>query len=76
MNWRLSWQRRSPAGKNAPEIPHAQSISIMHMMDFIRRQLGISYEDIQTSPIPDLIGSTAQPQVEARPQAAVIEAGR
>ena len=34
-----------------PEIPHAQSVSIMHMMDFIRKQLGISYEDIQTSPL-------------------------
>ena len=49
------------------------------MMDFIRRQLGISYEDIQTAPIPDLIGSTAhpgsQPQVEAHPQAVAIEAG-
>ena len=65
--------------KECPEIPHAQSISIMHMMDFIRRQLGISYEDIQTAPIPDLIVSAAQPnaqpQVEARPQAAAIEAG-
>ena len=65
--------------KECPEIPHAQSISIMHMMDFIRRQLGISYEDIQTAPIPDLIGSTAhpgsQPQVEAHPQAVAIEAG-
>lgn len=65
--------------KECPEIPHAQSISIMHMMDFIRRQLGISYEDIQTAPIPDLIGSTAQPgaqpQVEAHPQPVAIEAG-
>lgn len=65
--------------KECPEIPHAQSISIMHMMDFIRRQLGISYEDIQTAPIPDLIVSTAQPgaqpQVEAHPHTAVIEAG-
>ena len=41
--------------KECPEIPHAQTISVMHMMDFIRRQLGISYEDIQTSPLPDLI---------------------
>ena len=40
--------------KECPEIPHAQSASIMHMMDFIRRQLGISYEDIQTSPLPEL----------------------
>ena len=65
--------------KECPEIPHAQSISIMHMMDFIRRQLGISYEDIQTAPIPDLIGSTAQPgaqpQVEAHQQPVAIEAG-
>ena len=45
--------------KECPEIPHAQTISIMHMMDFIRRQLGISYEDIHSSPLPDLIpGST------------------
>ena len=51
--------------KECPEIPHAQSISIMHMMDFIRRQLGISYEDIQTSQIPDLIESSAQPQIAA-----------
>ena len=57
--------------KECPEIPHAQSISIMHMMDFIRRQLGISYEDIQTSPIPDMIGSSAQPQVEQKPDAEV-----
>ena len=41
--------------KECPEIPHAQTISVMHMMDFIRRQLGISYEDIQTSSLPDLI---------------------
>ena len=40
--------------KECPEIPHAQSVSIMHMMDFIRRQLGISYEEIQTSPLPGL----------------------
>ena len=52
--------------KECPEIPHAQSISIMHMMDFIRRQLGISYEDIQTSPLPDLIGASSQPQMEAK----------
>ena len=66
---------RKSGWKECPEIPHAQSISIMHMMDFIRRQLGISYEDIQTAPIPDLIGQTAQPQVEAQPQmAAHLEA--
>ena len=40
--------------KECPEIPHAQSLSIMHMMDFIRKQLGISYEDVQTSPLPGL----------------------
>lgn len=57
---------RKSGWKECPEIPHAQSISIMHMMDFIRRQLGISYEDIQTAPIPDLIPGTAQPQVEAQ----------
>ena len=57
---------RKSGWKECPEIPHAQSISIMHMMDFIRRQLGISYEDIQTSPIPDFIASAAQPQVEAQ----------
>ena len=62
---------RKSGWKECPEIPHAQTISIMHMMDFIRRQLGISYEDIQTAPIPDLISSAAQPQVEA--QSAVPE---
>ena len=62
---------RKSGWKECPEIPHAQTISIMHMMDFIRRQLGISYEDIQTAPIPDLIPSAAQPQVEA--QSAVPE---
>ena len=46
---------RKSGWKECPEIPHAQTISIMHMMDFIRRQLGISYEDIQTSPLPDLL---------------------
>ena len=62
---------RKSGWKECPEIPHAQTISIMHMMDCIRRQLGISYEDIQTAPIPDLIPSAAQPQVEA--QSAVPE---
>ena len=62
---------RKSGWKECPEIPHAQSISIMHMMDFIRRQLGISYEDIQTSPIPDhLIGSVPQPQVTDHSSAA------
>lgn len=51
--------------KECPEMQHAQSVSVMHMMDFIRRQLGISYEDIQVSPLPNLI---AVPSV--RPQAA------
>ena len=41
--------------KECPEIPHAQTLSIMHMMDFIRRQLGISYEDIHTTPLPGLL---------------------
>ena len=49
---------RKSGWKECPEIPHAQTISIMHMMDFIRRQLGISYEDIQTSPLPDLLTGT------------------
>ena len=43
--------------KECPEIPHGQSVSIMHMMDFIRKQLGISYEDVQTSPLPVLPGT-------------------
>ena len=48
--------------KECPEIPHAQSLSMMQMMDFIRRQLGISYEEIQISQIPDMIESTADSQ--------------
>ena len=48
--------------KECPEIPHAQTLSMMQMMDFIRRQLGISYEDIQISQIPDMIEGTAAPQ--------------
>lgn len=51
--------------KECPEIPHAQTLSMMQMMDFIRRQLGISYEDIQISQIPDMIEGTSavQPSV-------------
>ena len=45
--------------KECPEIPHAQTISVMHMMDFIRRQLGVSYEDVMTAPLPDLLGDSA-----------------
>ena len=48
--------------KECPEIPHAQSLSMMQMTDFIRRQLGISYEDIQITQIPDMIESTAASQ--------------
>jgi hypothetical protein len=48
--------------KECPEIPHAQTLSMMQMMDFIRRQLGISYEDIQISQIPDMIEGTSAPQ--------------
>ena len=52
--------------KECPEIPHAQTLSMMQMMDFIRRQLGISYEDIQISQIPNMIEGTsaAQPFVQ------------
>jgi hypothetical protein len=51
--------------KECPENPHAQTLSMMQMMDFIRRQLGISYEDIQISQIPDMIegNAAAQPSV-------------
>lgn len=51
--------------KECPEVPHAQTLSMMQMMDFIRRQLGISYEDIQISQIPDMIegNAAAQPSV-------------
>ena len=48
--------------KECPEIPHSQSVSMMQMMDFIRRQLGISYEEIQISQIPDMIGSADNSQ--------------
>lgn len=48
--------------KECPEMPHAQTLSMMQMMDFIRRQLGISYEDIQISQIPDMIERTSAVQ--------------
>ena len=48
--------------KECPEMPHAQTLSMMQMMDFIRRQLGISYEDIQISQIPDMIEGTSAVQ--------------
>lgn len=48
--------------KECPEIPHSQSLSMMQMMDFIRRQLGISYEEIQITQIPDMIESTESSQ--------------
>ena len=48
--------------KECPEIPHSQYLSMMQMTDFIRRQLGISYEEIQITQIPDMIESTADPQ--------------
>ena len=52
--------------KECPEVPHAQTLSMMQMMDFIRRQLGISYEDIQISQIPNMIegSAAAQPSVQ------------
>ena len=34
--------------KECPEIPHAQSVSIMHMMDFIRRAVQLSHVEITT----------------------------
>ena len=51
--------------KECPEIPHSQSLSMMQMMDFIRRQLGISYEEIQISQIPDVIMSSPGPQISS-----------
>ena len=72
--------------KECPEIPHAQSVSIMHMMDFIRRQLGISYEDILSTPLPELppahtndvieaevIGTAASVQTDTGGEAAAVE---
>ena len=52
--------------KECPEVPHAQTLAMMQMMDFIRRQLGISYEDIQISQIPNMIegSAAAQPSVQ------------
>ena len=52
--------------KECPEVRHAQTLSMMQMMDFIRRQLGISYEDIQISQIPNMIegSAAAQPSVQ------------
>ena len=58
--------------KECPEIPHSQSLSMMQMMDFIRRQLGISYEDIQVSQIPNMIES-APPVHSAIPDTAYRE---
>ena len=59
--------------KECPEIPHAQTLSMMQMMDFIRRQLGISYEDIQISQIPNMIegSAAANPTVQDMSAAAV-----
>ena len=59
--------------KECPEIPHAQTLSMMQMMDFIRRQLGISYEDIQISQIPNMIegSAAAHPTVQDMSAAAV-----
>ena len=45
--------------KECPEIPHSQSLSMMQMMDFIRRQLGISYEEIKVSKVPGKIEGAA-----------------
>ena len=62
--------------KECPEIPHAQTLSMMQMMDFIRRQLGISYEDIQISQIPNMIEdvSSPQPSIPAAETASAQEA--
>ena len=60
--------------KECPEIPHSQSLSMMQMMDFIRRQLGISYEEIQISQIPDMIGSASGPQIHAADETVSVEA--
>ena len=61
--------------KECPEIPHAQTLSMMQMMDFIRRQLGISYEDIQISQIPNMIegSAAAHPTVQAETAAVSAE---
>ena len=59
--------------KECPEIPHSQSLSMMQMMDFIRRQLGISYEEIQISQIPDMIGGAAGPQIHAADETVSVE---
>ena len=48
--------------KECPEIPHAQTLAMMQMMDFIRRQLGISYEDLQISQIPGMIEAAGHVQ--------------
>ena len=48
--------------KECPEIPHAKTLSMMQMMDFIRRQLGISYEDLQISQIPGMIEAAGHVQ--------------
>lgn len=59
--------------KECPEIPHAQTLSMMQMMDFIRRQLGISYEDIQISQIPDMIEGSAAAQPTVQDMSAAAE---
>ena len=59
--------------KECPEIPHAQTLSMMQMMDFIRRQLGISYEDIQISQIPNMIEGSAAAHPTVQDMSAAAE---
>ena len=59
--------------KECPEIPHAQTLSMMQMMDFIRRQLGISYEDIQISQIPNMIEGSAAAHPPVQDTAASVQ---
>lgn len=38
-----------------PEMPHSQTSSILHMTDYIRRQLNISYAPVHAVPLPEAL---------------------
>ena len=57
-----------------PAVPHSYTVSLHHMMDFIRRQVGVSYENIQQIPMnhyaqqQDVIDAQTQNVIDAQPQ--------
>ena len=50
----LPWDDKLVSLMSTDEFRDVVDANLLRRMDFIRKQLGISYEDVQTSPLPGL----------------------